>query len=204
MMETSIYLIRHAQSHPTSKVDLKEWPLSSVGKAQAYKLSALLGPLGIEKLYSSPFLRCLKTIEPFSKKRGIPVTVEEGLGESLLTHGLVDEFYEIWRRSWDDFQWALPGCETSSDSQRRFVSAVDKILSADDAKTIGVCAHGNVIALYLNRIDPSVGMEQAGKLTNPDVIRIVAQDGRLVWDRDFHLPGLGKIATNHSQTPVDA
>ena len=45
-METILYLIRHAQSHPTSERHYSKWPLSSTGKKQADRLSDLLKPHG--------------------------------------------------------------------------------------------------------------------------------------------------------------
>ena len=57
------------------------------------------------------------------------------------------------------------------------------------------------MGLFLNHIDPAFGREQAEGLKNPDVVRVVASD-RLVWDREFRLPGLEDIATDHKETPV--
>lgn len=37
----TLYLIRHAQSHPSSRVPEKEWPLSERGKYQAKELAPI-------------------------------------------------------------------------------------------------------------------------------------------------------------------
>ena len=199
-METTIYLIRHAQMHPSPSLHYSEWPLSTVGLGQAEKLGGLLEPLGIEALFSSPFLRCLQTVQPFADKAGMDINVKDDLRERLLVQGIVDNFIEIWRRSWDDFNFAMPGCESSLDAQKRFVAAIEDILARHTYETIGISAHGNVISLLLNHIDPTFGREQAEELTNPDVVRVLA-DGRFVWDQEFRLPGLENIATHHLDTP---
>ena len=117
-METSINLIRHAQSHPSTRLHYSEWPLSAVGQIQAEKLGDLLEPLGIEVLFSSPFARCLRTVQPFAAKAGFDVVVKEDLRERLGVKEIVRDFQEISRRSWDDFDFALPGCESSLDAKK--------------------------------------------------------------------------------------
>ena len=199
-METTIYLIRHAQMHPSPSIHYSEWPLSTVGQGQAEKLCGLLEPLGIEVMFSSPFLRCLQTVQSFADKAGIDINVKDDLRERLVVQGIVDDFSKIWRRSWDDFNFAMPGCESSLDAQKRFAAAVEDILAGNKRETIGISAHGNVIGLFLNHIHPAFRRDEAEALTNPDVVRVLA-DGRFVWDQEFHLPGLENIATNHLETP---
>ncbi len=195
MMEMILYLIRHAQSHPTSTRHYSEWPLSSTGKEQAAKLPGLLEPLGIQKLFSSPFARCLQTVEPFVEKLGISMVVDEDLRERLVAKTMVDGFYEIWCRSWEDFNFALQGCESSAHAQRRFVAAVTRIADSSWDETIGISTHGNVIGLFLNSIDTTAGRHEAEQLMTPDVLRVVRQNRVFNWDRDFRLPGIEPIAT---------
>ena len=200
-METNVYLIRHAQSHPTVDLQLPEWPLSPVGFDQAESLCDLLEPLEIEVLLSSPYPRCLQTIQPFANRAGLEVVVEDDLRERTVVNELVDNFDQIWRQSWDDFNFVPPGGESSFDAQRRFVAAVNDILAGYPRKTIGIVTHGNVTGLFLNHIDQTFGREEAEALKNPDVLRIVAGD-RINWDREFRLPGLESIAIDQDETPV--
>lgn len=200
-METNIYLIRHAQSNPSASLNNAEWPLSAVGQTQAEKLSDLLEPLGIEILFSSPFVRCLQTVQPFAGKVGLNINVKDDLRERLVAKEIVDDFHQLWCQSWDDFNFALPGCESSLDAQARFVAAVLDIHGRHPAKTIGISAHGYVIGLFLNYVDPAFGRVQAEGLRNPEVMRIVAGN-RLYRDPEFRLPDLDDIATDYTETPV--
>jgi Histidine phosphatase superfamily (branch 1) len=78
-METEIFLIRHAQSHPRSAVHHSQWPLSEVGTLQALSLAALLDPLEVEAVFSSPFRRCMDYDRPIR----IPASrAGHGQGES--------------------------------------------------------------------------------------------------------------------------
>ena len=203
MTRKTAYLIRHAQSHPSSKIVEANWPLSARGQEQAAQLSPLLESLDIDRVYSSPYRRTLCTIDPFVKKLGLEVVVDPELRERKITDRVRKDFPELWLRSWRDFSFALPGCESSFDAQRRFVGAVTRIVTEEASPTIGISAHGNVIALMLNHMEPGYGSEEADRLRNPDVIKLDLCDGRLGWDRSFRLSGIDHIVTFHEDTPID-
>ena len=130
------------------------------------------------------------------------VVVDANLRERLVAETLVDDFAELWRRSWEDFGFALPGCESSTIAQRRFVAAVTRISLSAGGEVTGISAHGNVIGLFLNSLDREAGRAVAEGLLNPDVVKVVRRDGAFTWDREFRLPGLERIATRHEETPV--
>ena len=202
-MKTTVYLIRHAQSHPSSRLPRSEWPLSAAGRLQAERLADLLPHLKIGKLYSSPFSRCLQTVKPFAKKTGLDIAVHDDLRERLIALTLVDNFQDIWRKSWEDYDFALPGCETSNSAQRRMSVAITGITDANEGQVIAVSTHGNVMGLFLNSIEPDAGIAETEQLTNPDVVKIVGLKDGLHWDRTFHLSGLEGIATDHRDSPMD-
>lgn len=202
MATTTVYLIRHAQSHPSAQIAHSEWPLSERGKDQAERLAELLLPLGIERLVSSPFTRCRQTITPFAERVGLEVAVHDELRERHLGIGFDEDFWAIWRASWEDFDFARPGFETSREAQRRFAEAMAVILSKHAGKTIGVCSHGNVIGLFLNHLDARNGRETAERLTNPDVLKLRADGAAIEWDRTFRLPGLVDLVTDPADTPL--
>jgi 2,3-bisphosphoglycerate-dependent phosphoglycerate mutase len=202
-MAKEIFLVRHAQSHRHAGVAHPHWPLSVQGAFQAQALVSLLAPLEIEAVFSSPFLRCLDTLGPFAASRQLPVSIREGLRERLLTPKfLTDEDVQgIWERSWEDFHYALEGCESSHAAQQRIVGELAWISRAGTFRRIAVSSHGNVIGLLLNSLDPSFQRVETERLRNPDVFRLVF-DGRLQWDRAFRLAGLDLISTEHAATPV--
>jgi len=203
MATTTVYLIRHAQSHPSARIPHSDWPLSDRGRRQADRLAGLLLPLGIQRLVSSPFARCVQTVGPFAERAALDVALRDDLRERYMAIGFDDDFQAAWRRSWEDFDYARPEGESSRDAQKRFVDAMDEILCEHAGHTICVCAHGNVIGLYLNHVDDRNGREAAERLTNPDVLRIRA-DGRTVeWDRSFRLEGLAGLSSDPTETPMD-
>jgi len=202
-MARTLYLIRHAQSLPSEAVHHTRWPLSPRGVRQARALADLLLPLEIAKIYSSPFPRCLQTIGPFAEEAGLSVTIHDALRERLLSETPIRGLEPIWAKSWEDFAFALPGCETSHEATARFVAAIDAVLGESSEETIAVCTHGNVIGLFLHHLDPAYGREEAERITNPDVLRIRVDGTACNWDVGFILPGLETIASNHGD-PTEA
>ena len=202
-MHKTVYLIRHAQSHPSASIPEPQWPLSQLGLQQAIGLVGVLQPLGIKSLHSSPYLRCIQTITPFVEHTGLVLQQHDGLHERTLSKTLVDDFMSLWKRSWDDFGFALPGCESNRDAQQRFVQTVQAIVASVSEQTIGICAHGAVIGLLLHALDPTVDRSVPESLRNPDVLRLDIQEGEWVWDRSFDLPALETLVSQSSDTPVD-
>jgi len=203
MNETTIYLIRHAQSDPRASRNHTDWPLSTTGEKQALALSSLLYNLEIDKFFTSPFLRCKQTIEAYVKRYNINIEVEDDLRERLITKEIVEGFYAIWCKGWEDFEFSLPGCESSAVAQKRFVNAVTKIVEANPGETIALSTHGNVIGLFLNWIDSSAGREEAEAINNPDVLKIIVEDGVYYWDSKFILPGITEISTDFRETLME-
>lgn len=51
-------------------------PLSELGRKQAAELGEFLKDKGIERVYCSPFYRCLETVTPLVKVTNIPLYVD--------------------------------------------------------------------------------------------------------------------------------
>ena len=197
----TLYLIRHAQSLPITKHGFAGWPLSAVGRGQAEQLADLLGPLRIEQVFSSPFTRTVDTAAPFATKHAMEIEIVPDLRERLITNDNCHPSDEVWRRSWEDFGFALPACESSMAAQGRICRAVADI--AKRARPVSALfTHGNVIGLFLNSLDSGYGRIEAEALTNPDVIRLDYDDVDFGWDSQFRLAGLERIATAHVSVPA--
>jgi phosphohistidine phosphatase SixA len=76
-------LVRHA-----SAGDRDAWngddrlrPLDTRGRLQAEVLADLIGPLGVQRVVSSPYLRCVETVEPLAAELGVPVEQDDRLAE---------------------------------------------------------------------------------------------------------------------------
>jgi 8-oxo-dGTP diphosphatase len=111
-----LYLVRHAKAG-----DREDWqgddrlrPLSKPGHRQAEALVDVFKDLPVDHIVSSPYLRCVQTVEPLAAQRGLRIETTDALAEGagirpafelmkrfhdqsvvLCTHGdVVQEFVE--------------------------------------------------------------------------------------------------------------
>ncbi len=87
-------------------------PLSSKGKKQAEELVAVFKPLRISDVFSSPYLRCMQTVEPLAHARRLQVkpspSLEEGHGLEGLTEFLSDRsLADVVLSTHGDIAWEL-------------------------------------------------------------------------------------------------
>ena len=79
----ALYLVRHGKAG--SRKDWKgpdhERPLSKRGRSQAERLVDLLADRDVEAVVSSPFVRCVQTVEPLADKLGLRVECVSELAE---------------------------------------------------------------------------------------------------------------------------
>ena len=79
----TFYFVRHAKagsrSHWTG--DDRQRPLSKKGVKQAEDLVSVLGDFPISAVFSSPYRRCLETVEPLAKARSLKVKLAPALAE---------------------------------------------------------------------------------------------------------------------------
>jgi phosphohistidine phosphatase SixA len=80
-----VLLVRHGSAGDRElwKGDDRERPLDEKGVRQAAELVDLLAPYAIERILSSPAVRCLQTVEPLAKARGLSIEPRDELGEEL-------------------------------------------------------------------------------------------------------------------------
>ncbi|HEX6843968.1 MAG TPA: NUDIX hydrolase [Actinomycetota bacterium] len=78
-----VFLVRHVKAG-----EREAWrepdelrPVSKTGRKQAMRLVRLLGQAGCIRLVSSPYLRCIQTLEPLADALGLDVDVATELGE---------------------------------------------------------------------------------------------------------------------------
>jgi 8-oxo-dGTP diphosphatase len=80
---STVYLVRHAtalsRSAWTEPDHLR--PLSDAGFRQARALSRHLGGVSFTRLLTSPFVRCVQTLEPLAEVEGSPLELVDWLAE---------------------------------------------------------------------------------------------------------------------------
>lgn len=83
MTETLVFLLRHAEAGVPGR-----WagpddarPLSAEGRRQAERLVRRWAAQPFARLVSSPFRRCLETLQPLAAARGLPIEARDDLAE---------------------------------------------------------------------------------------------------------------------------
>lgn len=82
---TPLIILRHAKA--MKRADFQgdsdaDRPLSGRGRGEAKRLADVLDAYGIESVYSSPFKRCLSTVNRYAKSIGTEVHLEPAVSES--------------------------------------------------------------------------------------------------------------------------
>src|SRR5690606_3088444 len=77
-------LVRHGKARPRAGWPDGEAsrPLTDAGLAQAAALVPVLAAFGIRELVTSPWERCLRTVEPYATRAGLQVVQVEELTEA--------------------------------------------------------------------------------------------------------------------------
>ncbi len=99
----TLFLLRH-----TTAGDRERWdgidairPLTKKGRRQAEAIARLLADRGIERIYTSPFTRCVQTVEPLADLIGAKVVEHDALAEGPdidAAYNLADELGGTQRR----------------------------------------------------------------------------------------------------------
>lgn len=180
-MPSTIILIRHAESLPDPSIPEADWPLSARGERQAARLAETLD---VDHITSSPYLRAIETVRPSAMRLGLEVDIHDDLRERKLAGSLIDDWQTALRRSWEDFDLALPGGETMRACQSRVMVALARIADTHGGKRIAVASHGNAIAAALNALDAGFGFEQWAGMRNPHLYRLERRGADWHWHRD--------------------
>jgi len=174
MSKRRLFLVRHGRVDFDSRnfrtsTRGRQWdpPLSEEGRQQAEGLAArlLLMPAPAA-VYSSPFTRCIKTIDPFAERAGSEPVLDEEIGEVFIGEWEGLSFEEIvsgdeeLARRFREFEAMFsmaPGGESGEALRRRVVPAVERILGRHPEGDVLVVTHGGVINSYVGHV---LGIEE--------------------------------------------
>lgn len=83
-LTTPLIVLRHAKAMKRADFDGDDdadRPLSGRGRGEAKRLTDVLDAYGIERVHSSPFKRCLSTVNRYAKAIGVDVELEPSISE---------------------------------------------------------------------------------------------------------------------------
>lgn len=93
----TLYLVRHAKAGDRRlwDGDDRERPLSRKGRKQSEQLADRLAELAVGTLHSSPYLRCVQTLEPLADRLGREILIEQRLAEEEPFEPMLDLLREV-------------------------------------------------------------------------------------------------------------
>jgi 8-oxo-dGTP diphosphatase len=85
----TLYFVRHAKAGSRSNWDSDDRvrPLTKSGMKQADSLVAVLAPFAVSAVLSSPYERCVQTVEPLARARRLKVQETRHLAEGARLKG---------------------------------------------------------------------------------------------------------------------
>ena len=89
MNEFACFVVRHADAGKRGVVADDRRSLSARGHAQAAAIAETLGNAHITRLVTSPFTRCVETLEPLSTRIGVEVEQYDDLAEGAGGHSVL-------------------------------------------------------------------------------------------------------------------
>jgi len=89
---STVHLIRHAKAKNRLAWEEPDHlrPLTKRGRREAQAIAARLGEEPLARLVSSPFIRCVQTLEPLALGLGLPIETTDVLAEGAAGSGAVD------------------------------------------------------------------------------------------------------------------
>lgn len=163
---TTFYLIRHAHADWTPD---ENRPLSAQGSKDAIRLADTLAKYPVDLICSSPAARARQTIAPFAERVGLQIHVEPDLRERKLGNKNFENFFGAVEVTWRNPLFAHPGGETSAEAQKRGLAIVKRLTAISSDKAIVLSTHGNLMALTLQSLDPSIDFYFWKSMTMPDI-----------------------------------
>ena len=158
-----IHLVRHATSVWNDERRIQgqlDPPLSQGGRDQARQLARRLSGCHFEGFYSSDLTRARATAETIGEALGTrpvlwPELREVGLGEweGLNRQEITARYPGQWERWLAEPNWdVVPGGEGTTAFERRFGSALERLLEQHRTGDLLVVTHGGVIQVLLLKI----------------------------------------------------
>lgn len=144
-----IYFVRHSIRDITNKND-QDAPLTSLGKRKAHQLIDFFQDKAIERIFASPYVRTLQTVQPLADFFDLEIVTDSNLRERKVGTW-VSDFPTFARKQWQDFDYRLPKGESLNQVKQRILPSYQHILN-HSAKTIIICGHGTAFSVLFHHL----------------------------------------------------
>lgn len=160
---TRLYLIRHCEAQGNLMrvfQGLSDFDISETGARQLEFLGKRFADIHIDRLYSSPLKRAMKTAQAVADAKGMTVEPYSGIREinvgSLEGQNIEQVFkndpklYDVWKNHPQDF--VPENGEPMKNTYERIWDAIQSLARENKGKTIAAATHGGVTRCLLCRL----------------------------------------------------
>lgn len=187
---TRVYLARHGQT-PLNESDvlrgLADPALDDIGRQQARRLGAALGPANPAAVIASPLRRARQTAQPVAERAGLQVVTDQrlldrdyGRWTGTSRESVIERFGSV-----DD----APGVEPRSAVRDRAIAGLTDIARHNRGGTVVVVSHDAVNRQVLVAFDPALGDPDTVPQDNGCFNFLELRDGRWTVLSINELPG---------------
>lgn len=203
LMQTKIYLIRHAKSAANDNGlfgGITDYDLSVLGQEQADNLAERLCNLKIDKIYSSPLKRAIQTISPLAKQLNQEINIVKALIEINVGEWeniSRDELRKLYPKENDyidrtEHYTGMKGQEKTEVVADRMFEAISKIAEENTNKTIVIVSHIVAIRAFLCKIKDipfSKTKDLIGDIPNTGITTMIFD----IKNKQFKIQSIGEI-----------
>lgn len=186
-METNIYFVRHAQRDFSIKDD-RTSPLTDKGREDSKAVKDYLKDKEIDILYSSPYLRAVETLKPFSEYVGLPVHTVEDFRERNVGCW-VDDFNAHSAKEWADFNYKNENGESLLETQKRNIDALKTILKENTYKNIAIGTHGTALSTMINYYNPTFLQRDFKRIVDkiPFIVKMIFEEEKCLQIEEIYI-----------------
>lgn len=171
-----LYLLRH-EERPLTDISFFV-PLTSKGKINAQNKVAALNQLNLTRIYSSPFLRTLETIEPYINQKSLSsvdnvVNIDNSLAEASIYgyYKIYDPPFEWYKRfkinkNYKSITEKISKQETEEEIARRVRNFFHYLMTRyqNTNENILIVSHAYIIQLFLREMNLPIKNIKMGEL----------------------------------------
>ncbi len=169
---TEVYFIRHSLRDNATYDDM-DVPLTAEGEKRALILADAFANVSIEQIFSSPFQRSVRTLNPLAHSKNLEIQLISDFRERNVGHEIAD-FWPFAKQQWNDFDYKFADGESLREVQNRNISALEQILTTSKNQKVAIGTHGTSLSTILNFYQPDFQFQDfqslAGKM--PYVIKM--------------------------------
>ena len=163
-MKTTLYIVRHGESEGNVQGDIfgVDPPLTQNGIQQAHVLSLVFDSITLHHVYSSRLKRTHKTAQIIADKKGLPVSLHDGIRERFFgslegkTGAYIKKHHKDSNERFnlismkEQMGWRIvPDMESYDEVLKRVLNSLDQITQIHKGKTVLLASHANVMLSLL-------------------------------------------------------